>query len=384
MIKGYMRPDGQVGIRNYVLIIPSVVCATHVCERISSNVQGSTYLQNQYGCGQLGEDLEQTTRTLIGLGKNPNVGGVLVVGLGCELIRPEKLAKEIALSGKPVEMLIIQGAGGTSASIEQGTALARLLQEKISNIKPQPVPVSQLVLGLECGGSDTTSGQASNPALGKAADMLLSTGGSVILTEVPEMIGAEQVLVRRTANTEIAQKLMETIVDYEKKALAEGCDFRGTQPTPGNIEGGLTTIEEKSLGCVYKAGTGIIEDVIKYGEPLRVRGLTVMNAPGHDVQSMIGMLASGAQVIVFTTGRGSPTGVPIAPVIKITGNRETYSKMKENIDVFVGGLVLGETTLEEEGQKVYQSIVAAANGDLTSSERLGHREFGIWRIATTI
>lgn len=383
-IIGYQRTDGKVGIRNHLLIIPSVICATHVASQIASNVPGAVSIYNQYGCGQIGRDLEQTFRTLVGLGQNPNVGAVLVVGLGCEALRPEKLAEKIAISGKPVEMVLIQESGGTTSTISKGIEIAKMLLEKIKDIKQQSFPVSEIILGLECGGSDTTSGLGSNPAVGYASDLIIQKGGSVILTETTEMIGAEHILAKRSVNSDIADKLVNMITAFEKNIINEGCDIRGTQPCPGNMAGGITTIEEKSLGCVYKAGTSTINDVISYSEPLNVKGLTVMDAPGHDVQSMIGMLASGAQIVAFTTGRGTPAGTPIAPVIKVTANKDTYDKVYENIDVYVGEMIYGNSTLEEEGQRVYEKIIQACNGELTSSERLGHKEFGIWRINTTI
>jgi altronate dehydratase large subunit len=383
-IKGYKRADGKIGIRNHMLVIPSVICAAHVAESIARNVPGAVFIANQYGCGQMGKDFEQTFRTLAGIGRNPNVGAVLVVGLGCELLRPEKLAHEIAESKKPVEMITIQNEGGTSAAIKKGTAIVERLTETLRLLHDESCPVSELILGLECGGSDSTSGLASNPAVGYATDLLIKAGGSAILTETPEMIGAEHILAKRAVNASVAEKLLSVVNAFEQKVFDEGCDIRGTQPCPGNMAGGITTIEEKSLGCAFKAGTNTIQDVIMYGEPVRAQGLTIMDAPGHDVQSMIGMLASGAQVVVFTTGRGNPCGTPIAPVVKVTGNRETYLNMKENTDVYVGDLIHSGSTLEDEGRKVYDTILRVCNGELTASEKFGHREFGIWRIATTI
>ena len=383
-IIGFRRLDQKIGIRNHMLVIPSVICAGHVAESIAQNVPGAVSIPNQYGCGQMGKDFEQTFRTLVGVGRNPNVGAVLVVGLGCELLRPENLAREIAESKKPVEMITIQNEGGTSAAIEKGISIAKRLMEKIQMVHPEPCPVSELILGLECGGSDSTSGLASNPAVGYASDLLIKAGGSAILTETPEMIGAEHVLAKRAVNASVADKLVSVVNAFEQKVFNEGCDIRGTQPCPGNMEGGITTIEEKSLGCAFKAGTSPIQGVIMYSEPVCVKGLTIMDAPGHDIQSMVGMLASGAQVMVFTTGRGNPCGTPIAPVVKVTGNRETYRQMKENTDVYVGDLLHGGSSLEDEGSKVYDTIIRVCNGELTASEKLGHREFGIWRIATTI
>ncbi|MDK2822620.1 MAG: altronate dehydratase large subunit [Clostridia bacterium] len=382
-IMGYMRPNGKIGIRNHVLIIPSVGCAAHVSDSISREVPGSIYLDNQYGCGQIGKDLKQSFRTLAGLGSNPNVAAVLVVGLGCEALRPEELVMEIAKSGKPVEMLLIQESGGTTKTIKKGVQIARNMVEEASKIKSELYSIENIVLGLECGGSDTTSGLAANPALGYAADLLIKQGGKVILSETPEMIGAEHILAKRAISSTIADKLLKVVKAFEQKAIDEGENIRETQPSPGNKAGGLTTIEEKSLGCVYKAGTSNINDVVDYAEPIKEKGLTVMNTPGQDVQSMIGMLAGGAQIIAFTTGRGNPCGTPIAPVIKITGNLQTYKKMKENFDVYVGDLIESDSSMEIEGLKIYNKILDACNGKETISEKLGHREFAMWRIGTT-
>lgn len=381
---GYGRLNGSVGVRNHILIIPSVTCSSHVVREISQKVPGTISIENQYGCGQIGEDFQQTFRTFVGLGTNPNVGGVLIVGLGCELLRPEKLAGEIAASGKPVEMLLIQESGGTSKTIAKGIKAARALLRKVKKNELTRFPLDRLILGLECGGSDSTSGLAANPALGYAVDLLVKQGGAAVLTEVPEMIGAEHLLTKRALNEQLAVRLRTMVDDFEKEAISKGIDIRGTQPTPGNMAGGLTTIEEKSLGCIYKAGTSPINDVIDYSAKIKTKGVTIMNGPGHDVQSIIGMLAGGAQIIAFTTGRGTPVGAPIAPVLKITANQRAFAKMQENIDIYVGDILYKSSTLETAGQRIYEEIIEAASGKLTRSEVLKHREFGIWRVAFTI
>lgn len=381
---GYVRPDGQVGIRNYLLIIPSVVCAGHVVEKIAAKVPGAVHLANQYGCGQVGEDLKQTFRTLAGMGKNPNVGAVLIIGLGCEALRPEKLAQDIASSGKPVEMLIIQEAGGTQLAIEKGVEAAQKLAQIVAEAETEPCTLDKLILGLECGGSDFTSGLASNPALGYTSDLLIEAGGSTVLSETPEIIGAEHILSQRTKSPQVAEKLLKIVNDFEQLSIREGSNLRETQPSPGNRAGGITTIEEKSLGCIYKAGKAKVSDVIAFAEPVKEKGLTVMDTPGQDVQSMIGMLAGGVQIIAFTTGRGNPCGTPIAPVIKITANKTTYyHKVNENTDLYIGDLLEGKSTVEEEGRKIFQEVLAVCNGKQTRSEILEHREFGLWRIGST-
>lgn len=381
---GFARENGTVGIRNLVLVIPSVVCAAHVAEQVSRAIPGSVFLPQQYGCGQVGEDFTQTFRTLAGLGKNPNVGAVLVIGLGCENLRADSLAADIRQTGKPVEWFNIHDQGGTLKSIEHGAAIAERMRDALQGYARTEFPLEKLILGLECGGSDATSGMCANPALGVASDMLVHLGGSSILTETSEMIGAEHILAERGATPDLSKRIRETVLDYERMINSFGCDLRGTQPAPGNIKGGLTTLEEKSLGCILKGGNKEIVDVIRYGEPLRKRGLTVMDSTGDDIDSMIGMAASGAQIIAFTTGVGNPIGTPICPVVKITANHDTASRMAENIDVYTGAMFARETTLEDEGQRIFATLVSCCNGELCAAEKLGHKEFGIWKLLPTI
>lgn len=383
-IHGYVRENGTVGIRNHLLIIPSVVCAAHVAEQVSRAVPQSVFIPQQYGCGQVGEDFAQTFRTLAGLGKNPNVGAVLVIGLGCENLTADALAEDIRQTGKPLEWYNIHDQGGTTKSIEHGTQLAKQLQSALRNQIRTEISVDKLVLGLECGGSDATSGMCANPALGVASDLLVREGGSSILTETSEMIGAEHILAKRGVSPDIGEKISRMVLNYERMINGFGCDLRGTQPAPGNIRGGLTTLEEKSLGCILKGGTAEIVDVIQYGEPVRKMGLTLMNSTGDDIDSMIGMAASGAQIIAFTTGGGNPIGTPICPVLKITANRDTAQKMAENIDVYTGEMLEGRTTLEEEGERIFEKILSCCNDEPCAAEILGHREFGIWKLLPTI
>jgi altronate dehydratase large subunit len=244
--------------------------------------------------------------------------------------------------------------------------------------------MSDLVLGLECGGSDPTSGIASNPVVGVASDMLLAEGGRSILSETTELIGAEHILARRARNEDVAQRLYEIVARTESRAVEAGADLRGSQPTPGNIAGGLTTIEEKSLGCIYKAGSAPVEDVLEYAESVpRGGGMYVMDTPGQDIDSITGMVAGGAQLVVFTTGRGTPTGNPIAPVIKVTGNTRTYEKMLDNIDLNAGRVIDDSVSVEQVGRELFAEILDVANGKLTKAESLGHHEFGIFRVGFT-
>lgn len=382
-ITGYLRPDGKVGIRNYLAIIPTSVCAAVVASNISSQIPNSVALQNQHGCCQIGADHELTVSTLIGLGKNPNVAGVLVVGLGCEGVPIPQVAEEIAKTGKPVDVVVIQEAGGTLKATADGVQKASRMAREISLMKPQDFSVGELTLAVECGGSDFTSGLASNPVVGFASDTLIQAGGTSILSETTEFIGAEHILARRAKSPAIGQQILDIITNCEQRAKLLNVDIRGGQPTPGNIQGGISSIEEKSLGCIYKAGSSPVEGVLAYGEAPSGKGLYIMDTPGQDIESITGMLAGGATIVIFTTGRGTPTGSPIAPVIKITGNAETYSMMADNIDIDASGIIQGVKSFEDVGHELFQEILDVANGKFTKAESLGHREFGIYKIAPT-
>ena len=378
--EGYRRPKGKAGVRNHVLVIPSVVCSQGAAEAITRNVKGAVYLANVFGCAQVGNDREQTKRTLVGFGANPNVFAVLVVGNGCENLPAKEVAEAIAPSGKRVEFIEIQEVGGTKKTIAKGKRIVREMLADAAALHREPIPLSEMILATECGGSDYTSGLASNPALGAASDYLIEAGGTVILSETTELIGAEHLLARRARTPEIGKQVLDLIAWWEKEAIATGQDIRGANPAPGNIAGGITTIEEKSLGCIYKGGTKTLEEVIPYAFPPTKKGLILMNTPGHDIDQLTGMMAGGAQIAVFTTGRGTPTGSPIAPVIKITGNGETYRKMKDNIDLSVHRILQGKETVKEAGQTVFNEMIAVASGKLSKAEKLGQRDFCIFKI----
>ncbi|SER39720.1 UxaA family hydrolase [Natrinema salaciae] len=375
---GYRRDDGRIGVRNRVAVLPTSVAASAVSDRIATDAGSSvTATPHQMGTDQPEAARERTERVLAGIGRNPNVGAALVVELGTEPIDAGTVADDIAAGGTPVETLSIRDAGGTRAAVGRGVDEATALLEEAARARREPADVSELVVGVECGGSDATSGIAANPAVGDASDRLVAAGGTSCLSETPEFIGAEHVLAERCVDEPVRERLRERVDRREAVADLMGVDLRGTQPTPGNQEGGLTTIEEKSLGAIAKAGTAPIRDVVDYADRLPVGGgLVVMDTPGYDVESVVGKVAGGAQVIAFTTGRGSTTGNPIAPVLKVTANPRTWANMASNIDVDASTVLDGES-IESAGERVYETLLSVADGTRTEAERRGMAEFAI-------
>jgi altronate dehydratase large subunit len=383
---GYRRPDGRVGVRNHLLVVPTVICASVVAERVAVSVGPvGTALPHTAGCGQLGPDMHTTHDTLAAYCGHPNVGAVLVIALGCEQVLAQQLADAARKSGKPVEILSIQGEGGTVKTEQRGNKIAREMAASLAQAERQPCELSSLILSVKCGGSDYTSGLASNPALGRVADRLVALGGSAVLGEIAEIMGAEHLLAQRAPERDTARKLLRVINRVESEAMALGLDIRGTQPSPGNIRGGLTTIEEKSLGATHKGGEHTpLVDVVGYAAPITRKGLTVMDTPGLDVESVTGMVGGGAQVVVFTTGLGTPTGNPIAPVVKITGNVRTAASMADNIDVDVSGVLDHRESLDSAAGRLFDEVLSVCSGKETATERLGFREFAIHRPNPTI
>lgn len=383
---GYRRPDGTVGIRNHVLILPTVNCANQVARAIAANVRGTTWVEHQHGCSQLGSDAEQTTRAFVGHGIHPNVYGIVVVGLGCEVIRAQDVANEIRklCPYKPVHTIIIQDEGGSLKSIQTGSAAAQKMLVEASALKREPLDVSKLILGTECGGSDACSGLSANPALGLASDLLIDAGGTSILAETSELIGAEHIIAERAVNNNVKQRCYETIKAFEESAKQMGVDMRGSNPTPGNIEGGISSIEEKSLGCVYKGGTRPLQAVVGWAERVTSKGLVFMDTPGNDIEQMTGMVAGGCHIIVFTTGRGTPTGSPIVPTIKVATNTELFHKMQDNMDINAGTVITGEETVRHVGERIFAEMIEVSSGKLTKAEILGHNDFAISRIGPTM
>jgi len=381
---GYRREDGRIGIRNKVLILPTVSCSSETARIISSQVAGTTTFCNHTGCGQVGKDAQRTIDILIGLGQNPNIYGVVVVGLGCETAQPNIIAEGIKKSKKPVQAVVIQEEGGTLRAALKGAQYALEMVQAASRQERGECDISELIVALECGGSDPTSGMASNPALGAASDLVIQNSGTTILSETTEFIGAEHLLAARCVDSYVSSELLKIVKDLEESVKNMGADLTGGNPSPGNIRSGITTIEEKSLGCIYKAGTSPVTEVIEYGVKPSKRGLVVMDSPGFDIDSVVGMVASGAQICVFTTGRGTPVGNPIVPVIKVTGNPTTFVNMKDNIDINAGTILEGDATIQDVGGEIFEEVLRVSNGGMTKAEAFGFSESSIWRCGTSV
>ena len=383
---GFRRPDGRAGTRNHVLVVPTVICSSVVAERVAASAAPrAVALPHLAGCGQLGPDMSLTHETLAAYCAHPNVGAVLVIALGCEQVVAQTLAETARRHGKLAEILAIQSEGGTVRATEKGSRIVQALAGTLAAQERAWCEASDLILSLKCGGSDYTSGLAANPTLGRVTDRLVALGGSAVLGEIAEIMGAEHLLAARAANPAAATRLIQIITRVEAEARALGLDIRGTQPSPGNIRGGLTTIEEKSLGATHKAGERArLEAVVAYAGRITQKGLTVMDTPGLDVESVTGMVGGGAQVVVFTTGLGTPTGNPIAPVIKLTANARTARQMADNIDMDVSGIMDETETLDAAADRLFAEVFAVASGRQTKAETLGHREFAMHRRNPTI
>ncbi|EGL8987375.1 UxaA family hydrolase [Campylobacter jejuni] len=384
-IMGYRREDGKFGLRNKVIIIPSVHCANKVCENIARKCNGAVYINHQHGCSQLEFDALQTRDVLIGHGSNANVFGVLIIGLGCEVIQAKAVVEKIkeATHYKKVEYLVIQECGGSKNTIENGIKIVNEMLESAAKLQKSEGDFSDLILGTECGGSDSYSGLSANPALGSLSDFVIDEGGAVILAETTELIGCEAILDKRAKNDEIAKKVYDKILAYENLVKSFHADIRGANPSPGNMAGGLSTIEEKSLGCVYKAGTRTLMDVIDYAKPVVSKGLTFMNTPGNDIEQLSAMVAGGANICVFTTGRGTPTGSAIVPTIKMSSNTFCYENMNDAIDINAGSIIDGVKTKEEVRDELIELIMRISDGELVKAELNEQNDFSVWRLATT-
>lgn len=386
---GYQRADGRVGTRNYIAVVAASNCAAHTCEMIAESyrdfkfpegVDGVVAFPHGDGCGQtLGADTDQLRRTLAGVLDHPNVSSAIILGLGCEVNQIDHyLGKGTVRSEKLIGMTL-QDSGGTRGTVEASRKAIAGFIERAAAEKRTETPASKIVLGLNCGGSDSFSGITANPALGYTSDLLAEIGATAVLAETTEIIGAEHLLVKRARNRAVGEKLLQMIKQYKTYLNRFGGSF-DDNPSPGNKEGGLTNILEKSLGAAAKAGTSQLNEVVDYAERIHGPGFVFMNTPGYDPASLTGLAAGGCNMIAFTTGRGSAIGFPTIPVIKIATNSTTYKRMRDNMDINAGRIAEGEATVRQVGQEIFDMVLRSASGERTCAERLGHKEFVPWRI----
>lgn len=382
---GYKRPDGKVGIRNHVLILPTSACASETCRVIASQVSGAVNIINQDGCAEVKGNEEITQAVLSGFAANPNVYGTILIGLGCESNTPDEMVRIIKeKTNKPLHKLVIQEEGGTVNTINKAVNLAQKMVQEASKCMREEVNIDELILGIECGGSDSTSGLGANPVVGHVSDRLVDMGATSMMSETTEFIGAEHILAKRGATPEIQRQIIQICKDLEDHLFMVNQDLRTGQPTPGNKEGGLSTIEEKSLGCIYKGGTRPVVEVLKYAEQPTKKGAVIMDTPGYDIASVSAMIAGGCQIVVFTTGRGTPTGHALAPVLKVTANKKTFENMKDNMDFDLSEVIVGEKSISYIGDKLLDEVIEVANGKITKAEAFGFSDIAINRICKYI
>jgi len=367
---GYEREDGSVGIRNDVWIVNTVGCVNNTAKRIAEQ-SGAKYFPHPYGCSQLGGDQEITQKILRGMIMHPNAGGVLVLGLGCENNNIDEMKKILGeVNEKRVRFLVAQEV---EDEVEEGVKIVRELQEYAATFERKKLPVSRLVVGLKCGGSDGFSGITANPLVGRFSDRFIAMGGSCVLTEVPEMFGAEHLLMKRCVNEQVFEKTVSLINDF-KDYFRRHNQVVYENPSPGNKAGGITTLEEKSLGCVQKGGTSKVVDVIDYGDRVTEKGLTLQNGPGNDIVAVTNLMAAGAHVILFTTGRGTPLGSAV-PTVKISTNSKLAEKKANWIDFDAGRVLTGNDCTEE----LVEFVLEIANGKLAKNEENGYEEISIFK-----
>ena len=378
---GYKRPDGKVGIRNHILILPASICASDTTRIIASQVEGAITFNNQNGCSQVPPDMKLTMDVLAGYAANPNIYGTVVVSLGCEGCQMDLVVEAIReRTNKPLKTLIIQEEGGTIKTVEKGVCYAQEMVAEAGLLRREEFPISELILGTNCGGSDPSSGLGSNPLVGELSDRFVKMGATSVLCETTEFLGAEHILARRAANKEVHDKIYKIVYDYEESLKRIGQEIRNGNPSPGNIAGGLTTLEEKSLGCIHKGGKSTINAVYDYAEQLKTgEGLIIMDTPSNDAASVAGLIAGGCQLVVFTTGLGTPTGNAVAPVMKITANKKTYKTMQDNLDFDASHVIYGPETMEEITDQFMRDVIDICNGRLVKAEALGYIETAISR-----
>lgn len=364
---GYGRPDGQAGVRNHVLVISSVSCANAVVETIGRELPAVKAITHSEGCGRGPDDVNIAIRTLAGSISNPNVAAALVVGLGCEVIKAATVAGQAAASGKRIELLGIQESGGTPASVAQGVRIASEMLEDANAMTKQEFGFEKLTVAVECGGSDSMSGLTANACIGRVTDWIIDTGGTVLMSEITEFIGAEEAIASRCETPDVRDKLMRLLADQRALVKEKLGPMAHMVIAPGNAEGGLSSIEEKSLGSLAKGGSSKISAVVDYAERPNGSGLVIMNTPGSDIFSMTGKIAGGAQLLLFSTGRGSPAGHPIAPVVKVASNTELFEAMPDDMD-FNAGIVMNGATTDDTSAELRDLAIEVASGKLTKAE----------------
>ena len=378
---GYPRENGAIGIRNWVAVISVMDNCNPVTRAIAGAVEGTIPVTTLFVRGQYGRDLEITLDTLGGMGSNPNIAGVLLVGLEEQVT--EEVARRIRGTGKPVDAVTLQ-PNGTIEAVAEGTRRALKLVLRASRARRQTCPASALVVGVECGGSDTTSGLTCNPTIGRLSDRLVDDGGTIIISETSEFFGAEHLFAARAANAEVKKAFIDTVLNLERDAVSRGMDIRGTNPTPDNIRGGLTTIEEKALGAMAKAGSRPLCGVLGYGEAPRGKGLHFMDAPAPAVENLTAFAAAGCQLIFFGTGVGNPIGNMVSPTVKVSGNVNTLRTMADNIDYDASAILETGARVSDLGDGLYDYAMEVASGTRTTSEVLDIRETAISRFQPTI
>lgn len=367
--KGFKRSDGRVGLRNHVVVMPGVTCSAVAAQKICKLVPGAVYLHNPNGCAQTPGDTALTLNILSGLIANGNVYGALIVGLGCETIQEKDyLAAVRSKTDKPLHYLGLQKMGGLAATVQKGVGLVQEMMGKADQALREECDLKDLILGLECGASDPTSGLSANAVLGVASDRLIDLGGTAVLSETPEAIGAEHLLKKRGQTPEVGQRIFEAVKNNEKLFFNLGIDVRSANPSPGNKASGITTLEEKSLGCINKSGTKPFTECYSYGQMIDKKGLMFMDTTAYDVASTTAKIAGGAQLVVFTTGLGTPVGSAIAPVVKITGNHTTFTQLADILDFDTSASLCGEKTVAELGDELFQYLVSICEGELVKAE----------------
>jgi len=384
---GYERPDGSVGVRNHVAVISSGRCANEMAATIADAVRGAVPILHTHPCVRLKEDNERALRTLAGIGSNPNVAAAIVVGVGCENPTPNQIAEEIAKSKKPVETLAIMGSNGFQEVMDRGLATARRMASQASQMQRKPFALSHLTLGVKCGASNATSGILGNPVTGQVFDRLIAEGGTAIFSETTEVIGADHLLVKRAVNKEVARKFREMVDRHEAMIEATGEDIRGSQPTGGNIKGGLTTIEEKSLGALAKTGSSPLQGALEYAEKPKANGLFFMDGTAMTGELIAGVAAAGAQIHIYNLGGGLTSsfrclpgwagGLPVIPEIVVVSNpsRPRDSQEKECFDIYADTIIENKESIAQVADRLFQEVIATASGKLTKQEmRSGYRE----------